>query len=97
VQLLVLLLMFIFLSLQCIVPKARVKVRMSALVVSWAGAQATIGRGTVVIPPSVPVFVSVPLQSRGVADGVCVSWHEREGGRDRRGAIHKRGEVLLSP
>lgn len=71
---------------------------MGALVVSGEGAlaEASAGGGTVVVPPSVSVSVSVPLGSRRVADGVRVSRHATEGGGGRRRVVHKRRGVLLT-
>lgn len=72
---------------------------MGALVVvsgEGALAEASAGGGTVVLPPSVPVSVSVPLGSRGVADGVRVPWHATEGGGGRRRVVHKSRGVLLT-
>lgn len=84
VQLLVLLLVFVFLSFQCIMPEARVTVQMSALVVPRAGAGAWAQAGargdTVILPPpvSVSLSLSVALHSSWIRNGVCVSVYGRE-------------------
>lgn len=60
-HLLVLLLMFVLLSLQCTVSKAGVIVGVSALVESRAGAKTGTGRVAVVVSAPVSVPISVPL------------------------------------
>lgn len=92
--LLVLLLVFTFLSFGGAVPQAGVKVRVWALVPRVrAPAQAGAGGGTdggaaLVVPPPVPVSVPVTLCAGRAADGVHVPGRAAERRRGRR-RVHR--------